>query len=105
MVTLAPSLASLDPFHAASAALVNKTIMLRVRGFGWCGGKLIETVPKRNRKIDGAGQISRQVRRRRVPMRPTVALEAKDYDTSAEADFESWMLLEPEAEEQQPAEA
>lgn len=53
MVTLAPSLASLDPFHAASAALVNKTIMLRVRGFGWCGGKLIETVPKRNRKIDG----------------------------------------------------
>ena len=32
-------------------------------------------------------------------------LEAKDYDTTAFADYESWLLLEPEAEAAAEADA
>ena len=34
-----------------------------------------------------------------------VKLEAKDYDTAAFADYESWLLLEPEAEAAAEADA
>ena len=86
----------LGRFHTDSAALLGKPIFVRLKDFGWCRGDLVECVPNRARKIGGV-QINFIIAKFDIDEGETtdLALEAKDYDTSPSAEYESWMLLEP----------
>ena len=92
-VAEAPSAEQLDPFHTASEELLNKVLLVRIEGYGWCHGVILKQVPNRTRKIGGV-QVN-FIAKFDVDEFPTdLALEAKDYDTSFSASYESWMLLE-----------
>ena len=94
-VTMAPSADSLDPFHAASGDLVGTSIFLRLKDFGWCLGKLVERVPNRARKIGGVQVNFIAEFDIDEGARTDLALELHEYDTSPSAEYESWMLHEP----------
>jgi hypothetical protein len=95
-VTMAPSADSLDPFHAASGDLVGTSIFLRLKDFGWCLGKLVDRVPNRTRKIGGVQVNFIAEFDIDKGAQTDLALELHEYDTSPSADYESWLLLEPE---------
>ena len=102
---MAPSVDSLDPFSAASASLVGKSIFLRLKDFGWCHGKLVERVRNRTRKIGGVQVNFVAEFDIDEGAQTDLALEANEYDTYAFAEYESWMLLEPIATPATPAPA
>ena len=83
----------LDPFHSASEELVNKVLLVRIKGYGWCRGVILEQVPNRKRKVGGV-QVNFIAKFYIDEFSTDLALEAKDYDTSYSAGYESWMLLE-----------
>ena len=88
-----PSAEQLDPFHSASEELVNKVLLVRIEGYGWCRGVILEQVPNRTRKVGGV-QVNFIAKFYIDEFSTDLALEAKDYDTSYSAGYESWMLLE-----------
>ena len=62
-------------------------------GYGWCRGVILEQVPNRTRKVGGV-QVNFIAKFYIDEFSTDLALEAKDYDTSYSAGYESWMLLE-----------
>ena len=82
------------PFRSASEQLLEKVLLLRLEGYGWCRGVILELVPNRTRKIGGV-QVNFIAKFDVDEVSTDLVLEAKDYDTSFSADYESWMLLEP----------
>jgi hypothetical protein len=88
VIAEAPSTEQLDPFHSASKELLEKVLLIRLEGYGWRRGVILEQVPNRTRKIGGI-QVN-FIAKFDIDEFPTdLALEAKDYDTSFSADYES----------------
>ena len=79
-----PSAEQLDPFHSASEDLVNKVLLVRIEGYGWCRGVILEQVPNRTRKVGGV-QVNFIAKFDIDEFSTDLALEAKDYDTSYSA--------------------
>jgi hypothetical protein len=80
------------------------TIFVRFEDFGWCKGTLLKRNTDRRRTIKGV--MVNFIAKFDIDEDTTaVKLEAKDYDTAAFADYESWLLLEPEAEAAAEADA
>lgn len=88
-----PSTEQLDPFHSASAELLEKVVLARFQGYGWCRGVILEQVPNRTRTIGGV-PVNFRAKFDVDDFPSDLALEAKYYDTSHSADYESWMLLD-----------
>ena len=88
----------------APSSRVRPTIFVRFEDFGWCKGTLLKRNTDRRRTIKGV--MVNFIAKFDIDEDTTaVKLEAKDYDTAAFADYESWLLLEPEAEAAAEADA
>ena len=104
VVVMAPADEKLDSLNDASAELEGATIFVRFEDFGWCKGTLLKRNTDRRRTIKG--MMVNFIAKFDIDEDTTaVKLEAKDYDTAAFADYESWLLLEPEAEAAAEADA
>ena len=103
-VQMAPSAEALDPFNEASDALIKAVVMLRFEDYGWCRGFIVRKNTDRRRKMKGV--LVNFIAQFDIDDQPTdLALDAMDYDPSGDADYESWLLLEAEAEVEAEAEA
>ena len=83
--------------HRGSIVLcVGSQIIVKLEHFGWCIGTLTEKNTNRRRKING--KMVNFIAKFEIDEGNTeLSLEAAQYDTLAEADYESWLMLEPEA--------
>ena len=88
--------AHVPPRPVRARDLVGTSIFLRLKDFGWCLGKLVDRVPNRTRKIGGVQVNFIAEFDIDKGAQTDLALELHEYDTSPSADYESWMLLEPE---------
>ena len=99
IVTLAPAVAKLDPTDKASDELLNMRILLRFKDYGWCVGTITSKVTNRSRRI-GRDRVNFVAKFDMDEGETTdLSLEANMYDVSPSADYQSWMLLEPEQPE------
>ena len=100
VVTMAPAPEKLDSLNEASESLIGSTIMMRFEGFGWCSGKLEER--NKDRRFKNKGNMVNSIAKFDIDEGTTqLSLQLVGYDTSADAEYDSWMLLEPkEAEEE-----
>ena len=82
---------------AASEALIKAVIMVRFEDYGWCRGVIERKNTDRRRKMKGV--LVNFIAKFDIDDDTTdLALDAMDYDPSADADYEAWLLLEAEAE-------
>ena len=89
-VSMAPSEAKLDRSKAESDAMLGKTIIVRCKGYGWCVGKIIKKVTR---------GLANFIAKFEVDDEPSVlTLESSDYDISPDAEYNAWMIIEPEDE-------
>ena len=96
VVQMAPAVEKLDPLVAASDELLGEAIILRFEHFGWCIGELKKKNTDKRRKIDG--KMVNFIAKFEIDEGTTeVSLQVAEYDTSPDADYQSWLLLEPEA--------
>ena len=72
--------------------------LVRIEGYGWCIGKLINV--NTNRRLRFNGKTPNFIAKFEIDEGTTdLVLLAEDYDVSADAEYEAWMLLEPEEAE------
>ena len=89
----------------SSLHLVGTSIFLRLKDFGWSLGKLVDRVARAQPYTQdrrGAGQLHRRVRHRRGRTdgpRPRAARVRHLAERRDGAEYESWMLLEPNTTE------
>ena len=70
--------------------MLGKTIIVRCKGYGWCVGKIIKKVTR---------GLANFIAKFEVDDEPcTLTLESSDYDISPDAEYNAWMIIEPEAE-------
>jgi hypothetical protein len=87
----------LDPEKpSAQEMLVGKKILWRWAEFGWCLGTVVRRNGDKRRKT-GSGEVATFILCFEMDEGATtsVVLTANRYSTSPDADYESWMLLEP----------
>ena len=94
-----------DPFSDESNVLVGSKIIVKLEQFGWCIGTLTEKNTNRRRKING--KMVNFIAKFDMDGDETtdLSLEVTEYDTSAFAEYESWLLLEPLVEMEPMVEA
>ena len=69
-------------------AVHGKTIIVRCKGYGWCVGKIIKKITR---------GLANFIAKFEVDDEPsTLTLESLDYDTSPDAEYDAWMIIEPE---------
>ena len=93
---MAPSEAKLDRSSAESDEMLNKTIIVRCQGYGWCVGKIIQKVTRGLSNFIAKFDIDEEPSR--------LMLERTDYDIAPDADYNAWMIIEPEGEDAEIAE-
>ena len=72
--------------------------MMRFEGFGWCIGKLESR--NKDRRFKNKGNMVNSIAKFDIDEGTTqLSLQLTDYDTSADAEYDSWMLLEPKEAE------
>ena len=68
--------------------MLGKTIIVRCKGYGWCVGKIIKKVTR---------GLANFIAKFEVDDEPsTLTLESSDYDISPDAEYNAWMIIEPE---------
>ena len=88
---MAPSEAQLDRSSAESDVMLDKMIIVRCQGYGWCVGKIIQKVTR---------GLSNFIAKFEIDTNPSLLLlERADYDVAPDADYNAWMILEPVGEE------
>ena len=82
-----------------SNQLLNKCLIVRIKGYGWCKGTIISKIKDRRRMI--GQECMNFLAKFDVDQGQTtdLSLEAAMYDTSPSADYESWLLLEEELQD------
>ena len=71
---------------------------MRFEGFGWCIGKLVARNKDRRFKING-NLVNFMAKFDIDEGTAQLSLKLTDYDTSPDAAYDSWLMLEPQAEE------
>ena len=68
--------------------------MMRFEGFGWCIGKL--EARNKDRRFKNKGNMVNFIAKFDIDEGTTqLSLELSDYDISPDAEYDSWLLLEP----------
>ena len=94
IVTMAPAQEALDSLNEASESLINSAFVMRLEGFGWCLGKLEARNKDRRFKIDG--KMVNFIAKFEIDEGTTqLSLQLAGYDPSPNAEYDSWLLLEP----------
>ena len=85
---------TLDSLNEASESLIGSAFVMRLAGFGWCLGKLEARNKDRRFKIDG--KLVNFIAKFEIDEGTTqLSLQLTGYDPSADAAYDSWLLLEP----------
>ena len=78
--------------------MINRVIMLKQEGYGWCKGVIVSTNTRSSRKIKG--DMVNFIAKFEVDEGTTaLVLTASNYDTEASAEYDAWMLLKSEEDE------
>ena len=93
------------PTAPAANMLIGSKIIVKLEHYGWCIGTLTEKNTNRRRKING--KMVNFIAKFDIDGGETtdLSLEVTEYDISAFAGYESWLLLEPLVEMEPTVEA
>ena len=83
-----------DSLNEASESLINSAFVMRLEGFGWCLGKL--EARNRDRRFKINGKMVNFIAKFEIDEGTTqLSLQLTGYDPSPDAEYDSWLLLEP----------